>query len=399
MEFSTGDNGGTAESPLETVIHWISDRPTLEVICEERTPPKTNVVTRVRFRHSLYESNNADMPLFGSGSGGAAGTTGTSVRSEDETSRGARLKEDAGEGAMGSASPHNIDDTSRESSPQRSPPDNTRKQDRYALLFGIQLMDVDRAGSHMLLHYAWNETVIKDMLGVDIQEISDVVMLSPVRCMVYSGQCSRGRGFTQAEVTEIARQIHDSHTMWIGCRVGMRCILRTLQDMKVDLKAAKDYIRECTYGKLGTRSPTRRSGDRAHRQAILPWDASRERGMVRRSDRYLADQYLRKERREGRAHAAWPEESDQQDSMTAWVRHYAEAPEARIGVGTGPDCRRAGAGHRYPLGRGRPEDIPQSVRDAFHSAQEDQWDSPPESLPNDSDEESDDTVAYDTTTS
>ena len=223
--------------------------PTLEVICEERTPPKTNVVTRVGFHHSLYESNNADMPLFGSGSGGAAGVTGASVRSEDETSRGARLKEDAGEGAMGSTSPRNIDDTSRELSPQRSPPDNTRKRDRYALLFGIHLTDVDRAGSHMLPHYAWNETVIKDMLGIDIQEISDVIVLSPVECMVYSGQRSRGQGFTQVEVTEIARQIHDSHTMWIGRRVRMRCIPRTLRDAKVDLKAAKDYIRECTYGK------------------------------------------------------------------------------------------------------------------------------------------------------
>ena len=32
--------------------------------------------------------------------------------------------------------------------------------------------------------------------------------------------------------------------------------------------------------------------------------------MVQRSDKYLADQYLRRERREGRAHATWPEESD-----------------------------------------------------------------------------------------
>ena len=114
----------------------------------------------------------------------------------------------------------------------------------------------------MFPHYAWNETVIKDMLGIDIQEISDVVVLSPVECMVYSGQHSRGQGFTQAEATEIARQIHDSHTMWIGRRVRMRCVPRTLRNVKVDLKAAKDYIRECTYGKLGTRSPTRRSGDK-----------------------------------------------------------------------------------------------------------------------------------------
>ena len=237
-------------------MHWISDRPTLE-ICEERTPPKTNIVTRVGFHHLLYESYNADMPLFGSGSGGAAGTTGASTRSEDETSRGARLKEDAGEGTMSGASPRNIDDSSRESSPQRSPPDNTHKRDQYALLFGIQLTDVDRAGSHMLPHYTWNETIIKDILGAEVPEISDVIVLSPVECMVYSGQRSRGQGFTQAEATEIARQLHDSHTMCIGHHMRMHCIPRTLRDAKVNLKSAKEYIRECTYGKLGTCSPMR----------------------------------------------------------------------------------------------------------------------------------------------
>ena len=86
-----------------------------------------NVVTHVRLRHSLYELNSAVMPLFGSGSGRAAGMTGASARSEDETSRGARPKEDAGEGVTSGASPRNIDDTSRESSPQRSSPDNTHK--------------------------------------------------------------------------------------------------------------------------------------------------------------------------------------------------------------------------------------------------------------------------------
>ena len=257
MEFSTGDNGGTTESPSETVIHWISDRPTLEVTCEERTPPQTNVVTRVRFRHSLYESYKTDMPLFGSGSGGAAGATGASTRSEDETSRGARLKEDAGEGAMSSASPHNVDDMSRESSPQRNPPDKTRKRDRYALLFGLQVTDMGTAGSHMLPHYAWNETIIKDILSAEIQEVTDVVVLSPVKCMLFSGQRSKGQGFTHAEATEITRTLHDSDTVWIGRHVRMCCAPRTLRNAKLDLKSAKDYIRECTYGKLGTHSPTR----------------------------------------------------------------------------------------------------------------------------------------------
>ena len=71
--------------------------------------------------------------------------------------------------------------------------------------------------------------------------------------------------------------------------------------------------------------------------------------MVRCSDKYLADQYLRRERREGRAHAAWPEESDSQDSTTAWVRHYAEAPEARIGTGAGLDWLESRSWMRIPL--------------------------------------------------
>ena len=207
--------------------------------------------------------------------------TGASARSEDETSRGARLKEDAGEGVMSSASPHNADDTSRESSPQRSLPDKTRKRNHYALLFGVQVTDVDRAGSHMLPHYAWNETIIKDILGAEVQEITDVVVLSPVECMVFSGQRSRGQGFTQVEATEIATQLHDSNTVWIGRHVWMRCTPRTLRNAKLDLKSVKEYIRECTYGKLGTHLPTRRPGDKeARRQAVSPWEASRGRGMI-----------------------------------------------------------------------------------------------------------------------
>ena len=50
------------------------------------------------------------------------------------------------------------------------------------------------------------------------------------------------------------------------------------------------------------------------------------------------------------------------------------------------------------MGRGL-ENPPLPARDTFHSAQEDQWDSPPESAVDDSDEESDDVVSYDTTTS
>ena len=180
------------------------------------------------------------MPLFGSRLGGAAGATGSSRKSE-ETLQGTRPKENAGEGTTGGASPLR-EDTSRETSPCRSPTDETCKRDRYALLIGVQLADVDKSGPQLLPHYAWNETVIKDILSVEIRGISDIVILSPIECMVYTGQRSKGQGFTQAEAVQIAGEMHNSHTLWIGRHVRMRCVPRTLRDAKVDLKSAKDYI-------------------------------------------------------------------------------------------------------------------------------------------------------------
>ena len=53
----------------------------------------------------------------------------------------------------------------------------------------------------------------------------------------------------------------------------------------------------------------------------------------------------------------------------------------------------------HPLGWGRPAEVPQAFRDTFHSAWEEQSDSAPEYVLEDSSEESDDIVAYDTETS
>ena len=121
MEFLTGDNGGTAASSSRMCHHWISVRPSLGIL-SERTPPTLNVVNRVRLNDLLCESYKADMPLFGSGSG----AQGTCAKSDEESLKGARPKEDAGENTTDSGvSPQKNDDTSRESSPQRGPPDNT----------------------------------------------------------------------------------------------------------------------------------------------------------------------------------------------------------------------------------------------------------------------------------
>ena len=338
------------------------------------------------------------MPLFRSGSGGTADNAGASAKSEDEVSKGLR-KQDAEEGATGGALPLSCDERSRETSPLLNPPEDTRKRDKYALLIGVQLTDTDRAGSCMLPHYAWNPTVIKDILSSDIEGISDVIVMSPMECMVFTGQRSRGQGFSQAEAMSFAREIHNARTLSIGRQAKMRCVPRTLRDARADLKSAKEFMRGSTYGRV-----TGRSGEvqdaREARQQVSPWDDSgRHRGMVRRSDRYFADRYLKREVKEGRAHSAWPPDRDGEDAATAWVRHYAKAQDGRVGLGSSADRSGGGIGRGYPLGRGRPEDVPQTVRDAFHSAREDLSDSPPEYLLEDSGDESDDIVAYDTTTS
>ena len=129
--------------------------------------------------------------------------------------------------------------------------------------------------------YAWNETVIKDILGNEIRGISDVIVINPGECLIFTGQRSKGHGFTQAEAIAHARELHDSHSLWIGHQVQIRCVPRTLRDAKVDLKAAKEYLRQSTYGRLA-HLPTRRPGESrdTSRQHTSPWDTDRWRGMV-----------------------------------------------------------------------------------------------------------------------
>ena len=255
MEFSTGDNGGTAASPSRTSHHWIGVKPSLGIL-SERTLPTLDVVNRVRLNDVLCESYNADMPLFGSGSGAQGACT-----KSDEESKGARPKQDAGESATrGGASPQKNDNISRETSPLRNPPDHTRRRDRYALLFGVQLVLSDEGvGSYVLPPYAWNETIIKDIMGPEIPGISDVIIINSSECLIFAGQRSRGQGFTQAEAMGYARELHDSHSLWIGRRVRVRCVPRTLKDARGDLRAAKESLRQYTQDKR-TYSPGRRSG-------------------------------------------------------------------------------------------------------------------------------------------
>ena len=399
MEFSTGDNGGTAESPSRTSYHWIGVRPSLGIL-SERTPSTLNVVNRVGLNNLLCESYNANMPLFGGGAGSSA--PGACTKSDEETLMGARPKDDAGRNTTtDGAGPQKNDGSLRETSPRRDSPDHNRRRDRYALLFGVRQVDVE-TGPYIMPPYAWNVTVIKDILGSEIRGISDVIVINPGECLIFTGQHSKGHGFTQVEAVAFARELHDSHMLWIGCRVQIRCVPRTLRDAKADLKAAKEYLRQSTYGRLA-QSPTRRPGEPrdTSRQQTSPWDSDRWRGMVRRSDRYQAQEYLRGQPGGSRKSPAWPD-TDGTSGPATYQFHHAQEPEGHAALRTGAGRDRPARGH--PLGQGRPDEVPWVFRDQFHpnlseyqSAQEEQSDSPPEYTLDESGDESDDVVGYDFT--
>ena len=117
--------------------------------------------------------------------------------------------------------------------------------------------------------------------------------------------------------------------------------------------------------------------------------------MVHRADHYLAQWFQRGQAREGKRVPAW-HDSDGTSGPAAWGFHHMQEPEKTTGLGTGRDRSR----RRHPLGRGRPDEVPQAFRDnlsEYQSTQEEESDSLPEYTIDDSGDELDDVVGYDLT--
>ena len=170
----------------------------------------------------------------------------------------------------------------------------------------------------------------------------------------------------------------------------MHCVPRTLRDVHTELKVTRESVREMNVERLGmARSPT-------HKQPASPWDSERSRGYVWQSDRYFASQYLSQEKRE-RDHRE-EEDRARRGYHETWTdaanTHWFDARDSPTNLYAGAESTECCRGH--PLGRGRPEEVPQAFQDAFHSAREEQSDSAPEYVLEDSGDESDDIVAYDT---
>ena len=239
----------------------------------------------------------------------------------------------------------------------------------------------------------WNEQIITDMLSPSIDRIMQVIVLNPVECFIFKGRQLRGEGFSLEEATGIATQLHGSYDHWIGRRICMCCIPCTLRDIHTELKVARESIRKMNVERLGTAHLP------AHKQPTSPWDSEHSRGYVRRLDQYFASQYLSQEKRE-RDHRE-EEEHSRRGNHETWTdaadTHGFDTRNSPISLYAGAEGTEHQRGH--PLGRGRPEEVPQAFWDAFHSAQEEQSDSVPEYVLEDSGNESDDIVVYDTETS
>ena len=183
------------------------------------------------------------MPMFGSTSGGKSGVASAPEKEDTAALKGAKSKEDADCGAACS-NPCHDESTSRETSPQRSP-SNLCTREHFALLFGVEVTPTieDAVGSHILPTYAWTERIIFDILSPTIEDISQVVILNPMECLVFQGRHSRVKGFTYGEALALSDIYHWETTTWIGHRVKMHCIMHILQDARGDLRMVRDQ--EC----------------------------------------------------------------------------------------------------------------------------------------------------------
>ena len=222
-------------------------------------------------------------------------------------------------------------------------------------------------GSHILPTYTWSQHIIFDMFSPTIEDISQVMILNPMECLVFRGRYSKGEGFTYSEALALSDANHQETTTWIGCRVKMHCVMCTLRDARGDLRMVRDQECDKTLECIWQQYQESEEGGLQ--------TPSHRRGYVRHADCYFAQRFLKKqpERRLGEcpvgvrdhcsqsrepSHRGWPAQpsSDRPQGLYA----HREMPE------------KAGWGH--PLGGGHPERVPQEFCDSFHSAQEDQSD-------------------------
>ena len=133
----------------------------------------------------------------------------------------------------------------------------------------------------------WTERIIFDILSPTIEDISQVVILNPMECLVFQGCCLRGEGFTYGEAMALSDVYHWETTTWIGCRVKMHCVMCTLQDARGDLRMVRDQERDKTLEHIWQQYQENEEDGQ--------FTPNHRRGYVRHTDRYFAQRFLKKQ--------------------------------------------------------------------------------------------------------
>ena len=284
MEFSSDECVGTTTPSIQTSIHRaISGTPSLQQLLQERTPSTQTVVTCVRFHKSFYTTSETNMPMFGSTFRGKSGVASALEKEDAAALKLSKCKEDTDRGATCS-DPHNDESTSREMSPQRSP-SNLHTRECFALLFGVEVAPTIEDG--VLPAYAWTEWIIFDILSPTIEDISQVVILNPMERLVFQGCHSKGEGFMYSEALALSNVYHQETTTWIGRRVKMHCVMRTLRDARGDLRMVRDQEHDKTLERIWQQyQESEENGQLA---------TNRERGYVCHADHYFTQRLLKKQ--------------------------------------------------------------------------------------------------------
>ena len=109
--------------------------------------------------------------------------------------------------------------------------------------------------------------------------------------MVFVRHRTKNQGLTHADAVAYADTLHDQTTMWIGCRVKMHCIPRTLKDTRNDLHMAREFTTRQTEERIRDQKGAACWEIEQHRMADSHASPSSQ-GLTWRADCYVAAQFL-----------------------------------------------------------------------------------------------------------
>ena len=130
--------------------------------------------------------------------------------------------------------------------------------------------------------YAWTEEIIKDHVERCLPDLTDVIILSPMACLLFRGRRSVGEGLKREQAEETAEQLGCCRC-WAGKDVEIHAVPVTLTDAKHTLVKARDFVRKQTRQKLSAAK-----GVPAEKLTASEAVTARGRGMVKRADKYFA---------------------------------------------------------------------------------------------------------------